>query len=81
MPELMPPLSFYYLALVDLINRPKVFITFVQEDTLKDVIFEGDWGCLGIMIHLELVLVVRAVKGHLNLLRVLVVRLCKNTWV
>jgi hypothetical protein len=42
MPELMPPLPFYYLALVYLISRPKVLVTFVQENALKDVIFEGD---------------------------------------
>jgi hypothetical protein len=41
---LVPPLSFYYFALIDLINCPKRFVAFVQEDTLEDMIFVRNRG-------------------------------------
>jgi hypothetical protein len=57
-PKLMPPLFLYYLALFNLINRPKMLVAFVQEDTLEDVILVRNRERLRVTVHSELVLIV-----------------------
>lgn len=74
MAELMPPFTTDDLALVDLVNRPQVAVGLVQENRLEDVVFVWHGGRGGVVVHAELVLVVGAVKGHFNLLRVFGVR-------
>ena len=62
MAELMPPLTFNDLALVDLINGPQVALRLVKKDRLEDVPVELYWRLISIVIHSELMLVVRAIK-------------------
>ena len=70
MAQLVPPFPFDHLVGVDLIDRPEVGVAIVKEDGLEDVVVVGDWRFVGVVIHTELVLVVCAVKGHLDLVHV-----------
>ena len=71
----MPPFSFNYLALIDFINCPELLVTFIQENALENVVLELNGCYFSVMIYAELVLVVRAIKGHLDLSGVPGVRL------
>ena len=70
MSQLMPPFPFDNFIRVDLIDSPEVGVAFVKEDGLEDVVVVGDGWFVSVVIHPELVLVVCAVEGHLNLLHV-----------
>ena len=67
MAELMPPLAFDDFRFVDLVDGPKVFVSFIEEDGLEDVLLVGHGRFVRVMVHAELVLVVSAVKGHFYL--------------
>ncbi len=71
--KLMPPLLLYHLAFIDLVDSPKVTVTFVEKDALKDMTVVWNRSSLGIMIHPKLMLVVGTIERHLNLLWVLCV--------
>lgn len=75
MAELMPPFAPDDLALVDLVDCPQVAVGFVQENRLEDVVFVRHRGRRGVVVHAELVLVVGAIEGHFNLLRIFGVRM------
>ena len=66
MTELVPPFSLDDSRRVDLIDGPEVGVSIIEEDGLEDVIFVGDGGFGGIVVHAELVLVVCAVEGHFD---------------
>lgn len=66
MPKLMPPFFVDYLALVDAIPCPKVFLLVVEEDCLINVPV-GLWGNSILTKGLaELVLVVRTIEAHFD---------------
>lgn len=66
MAQLVPPFSLDDGRRVDLIDGPEVRVAVVEEDGLEDVVFVGDGGFGGVVIHAELVLVVGAVEGHFD---------------
>lgn len=70
MTKLMPPFAFYDLGLVDLVDGPEVFVVFVEEDGLEDVLVVGYGRFVCVMVHAELMLVVGAVERHLYFLHV-----------
>lgn len=67
MPQLMPPLLFNHLALVNLVDRPEVPVALVEEYRLEYMLVVR-YGCLvRAVVHAELVLIVAAVEGHFDL--------------
>ena len=70
MPQLMPPLALNNLLFFDPINSPQMPLRLIQKDALKDMPIIRQRR-LAIRTALpELMLVVRAIKGHLDLLRI-----------
>lgn len=69
--ELVPPFAFDDFGFVDVVDGPEVGMRFVQEDGLEDVVFvrHGRFvgGGRGGRVLTELVLVVGAIEGHLDL--------------
>ena len=81
MPQLMPPLLEDDLIFGDLIRGPEVRVRLIQKNRLKHMFLErlrgfiarGPFLAAGVRVLAELVLVVGAIEGHLDLLRVLLV--------
>lgn len=67
MAKLMPPLSPNNLRLVDIVPRPKMLLLVIQENGLEDVFVQRQRRLTFSNTLAELMLVVRAVESHLNL--------------
>lgn len=74
--QLMPPLPFDDLRLINLVDGPEIRVGFVEEDGLENVIVVGDGCFVCVVVHAELVLVVCTIEGHFDLCHVLGVRMC-----
>ena len=70
-PKLVPPLAFYDLRLVDLVDGPEVGMGFVEENGLEDVLVVRLRRLICVLVFAELMLVVCAVEGHFDLGHVL----------
>lgn len=75
MPQLMPPLPLNNFTLINLIHRPQLIIILIQKDTLKSMPLILHRRRLRIMIHPKLMLVIRTIKTHLDLSRILLITL------
>lgn len=70
MAELVPPVAFDDLVLVNVVDCPEVALALVEEDCLVDWLERDCWRSWRLV---ELVLVVAAVEGHFYEARVMLV--------